>query len=595
MNEVQIDPDIAEKRASLRTINVGSELSGSMNSSKLQFKTLDAPRMSSFNSHSTKLLRRVTRFGVQDSELIPEELKEKPKELLAYFKKMHNPLKLNDVYQQRHGLRDTQNAPESSESYKSNIELLKINQGNYTLGCKSASYYLSSDKGSSHQRKQELFLKDQNPWVQTRWNIKNSHINDIRAQATTAKKLPKSKKTYSFQSFSINEGFRCKNKKALSSMNSSQVLDISNHHSRKNSTMNTSVNYQSAILPSLTNSRRNSITKPQAKKVSHIPQDTVVENSNEGEISKRKASTSKHRRPRQFTNIIDGQQAKIDSIDDKPSTLAMPEAITPAGIRYNSVHVESLNAGKFESEIGYTYPQILQEARELKKKLLSCDEKEHWADFKLKDIEQYRGLLKGESRKEEIEKIFKHLQDIHKQSQLSADSTKFSDDILNASMIRKVADVGRPTKMTPEEYDSLRKKSDQRLAFMFVNDIESVKSWLAQDIARDKEKREISKKSVEVSEIKWEVSAASLGLGAARVEARRRWQKLKDFLLYLVRQNIESVFENFNDCSFYTTPNGYQGVDQFFVSVKTGNTEKTKVLSKVKPLFLYCFDAVIIV
>ena len=69
----------------------------------------------------------------------------------------------------------------------------------------------------------------------------------------------------------------------------------------------------------------------------------------------------------------------------------------------------------------------------------------------------------------------------------------------------------------------------------------------------------------------------------------------KDFLLYLVRQNIESVFENFNDCSFYTTPNGYQGVDQFFVSVKTGNTEKTKVLSKVKPLFLYCFDAVIIV
>ena len=199
----------------------------------------------------------------------------------------------------------------------------------------------------------------------------------------------------------------------------------------------------------------------------------------------------------------------------------------------------------------------------------------------------------GKSQYYKIEEQLQHLSDIHKNSQLAVNpNASLSATILKCSLCRKVDEVNKLEVITSKDYDELRKKSDMRLAFMFTKDIYSVRAKLKYEQSRKVVQRPENQKFLE-DDVRIEMPDTIKAPEYSKLNVKRRWRLLEEFLIYLVRHKLEIIIENFNDCSFFTKSNGIEGVEDFFVAVKTSNFERVKTYSRNKPLYLYCFDSVI--
>lgn len=512
------------------------------------------------------------------------------KEALQYFKRAHRPLRLSVINDTRHNRQLSLNTSldqekrEESLSAQQNIELIKLNEGNFTFGVKGAKYSVikSNTSNQSDTEVDKSYFKKKGPWVFTRHNIKlKENINQkpiysqmVEKVEQTSKKEPQ--RRVSYKNFLIDNGFFSKNKELLhlgdsrnASLNSSQILTKYKSHHRSNSTTHLTA---SRILVNADLNKQSV-----ADGTRRMSGELLVKQPTIAEVSKR-YETADMVLPIEKVEVAN---ESIHFISTSSNRLAS---------RFK--HSEVLNGSRLNSEIGVTYPQLLAENIELKRHLLSNDEKNTWENFKVKDKSLVKGILQGESQYYKIEAEFNHLSEIHKNSQLSNNPNhSLSSVILRSTLERKVSNALPVSGLSPEEYQQLRKKSDTRLAFMFAGEVDTVNAWLKHD-----QKRTVSKMmrpgSSLLDQSYSQPSQMEKSPDYERQLAKKRWKLISKFLIYLVRQQLESSLDSIGNCDFFTTPHGIPGSKSFFVSVKTGDLDMMKGLAKRNPLYLYCFDAV---
>ena len=507
------------------------------------------------------------------------------KEVLDYFKRTHKPLTLKKIYNSRHAFlsQNTSFDKEHSRSSQENLELIRLNEGNFTLGVKGQSYQNIVSNPTNDP--DEIYVKSlmkKSPWVQTRHNLKLSESTELLYKLPRGK-IQESKKTNKpivYRSFLINDGFYSKNKDKINLIDSKNVSRASSidqtgnsGHHRSNSTAFLS---STRLLPEIAKKKKPNASMQSADFDGQLSAELLPVQPTIDEVSKRYETAD--------------MVLRVDKIESTNESVALPSTAKRA--QPSMRHTEVLNGSRGQAEIGFTYPQLLADNLRLQRHLLTTGEKKTWEQFKGQNKSLVKGILQGESNYHLIEAQFQHLSEIHKNSQMSdAASSSFSAAILRSSLERKVGKKSKETGLSTKEYNELRKKSDMRLAFMFAEQIDSVKTWLKYDQKVLQLKRQKEQTSV-LEQSQSQPSSMEKAQEYERIVAKRRWKLLTSFLLYLVRQKLNRLVDYLKDCNFYTTPNGVPGCEDFFVAIKTKNIEMVKKLAKKEPLFLYCFDAV---